>query len=168
MRLPFYGGERTVIKRDAMLIRVKTDNGLVGYAPGPAHERAQHEIHGVIRSFLLGKDPRKWTELKFVGDLELTKTYCAVEIALIDLARARFEGCALSELIGGRKRDRIKLYQQRGNVYVAPEGYAAEAAIIAKIRNHRLQNAPRTRAGAGFGNHPADAQGHRAGGRADD
>ena len=131
VRLPFYGGERTVIKRDAMLIRVKTDNGLVGYAPGPAHERAQHEIHGVIRSFLLGKDPRKWAELKFVGDLELTKTYCAVEIALIDLA-ARFEGCALSELIGGRKRDRIKLYGSAG-MYMSPEGYAAEAAIIAKM-----------------------------------
>jgi hypothetical protein len=29
-----------VIKRDAMLIRVTADNGLVGYAPGPAHERA--------------------------------------------------------------------------------------------------------------------------------
>ena len=131
VRLPFYGGERTVIKRDAMLIRVKTDNGLVGYAPGPAHERAQHEIHGVIRSFLLGKDPRKWAELKFTGDLELTKTYCAVEIALIDLA-ARFEGCALSELIGGRKRDRIKLYGSAG-MYMSPEGYAAEAAIIAKM-----------------------------------
>ena len=131
VRLPFYGGERTVIKRDAMLIRVKTDNGLVGYAPGPAHERAQHEIHDTIRPFLLGKDPRKWAEIKFVGDLELTKTYCAVEVALIDLA-ARFEGCAMSEIIGGRKRDRIKLYGSAG-MYMSPEGYAAEAAIIAQM-----------------------------------
>jgi L-alanine-DL-glutamate epimerase-like enolase superfamily enzyme len=131
VRLPFYGGERTVIKRDAMLIRVKTDNGLVGYAPGPAHERAAHEIHDVIRPFLLGKDPRQWAELKFSGDLEITKTYRAVEIALIDLA-ARFEGCALSELIGGRKRDRIKLYGSAG-MYMSPEGYATEAAIIAQM-----------------------------------
>jgi len=36
LKLPFYGGERTILKRDAMLIRVKADNGLVGYAPGPA------------------------------------------------------------------------------------------------------------------------------------
>jgi hypothetical protein len=28
MRLPFRGGERTILKRDAMLIRVKTDTGL--------------------------------------------------------------------------------------------------------------------------------------------
>src|SRR5213592_813820 len=102
LRLPFWGGERTILKRDAMLIRVKTDNGVVGYAPGPAHERAAHEIHDVIRPFLVGKDPRRWRELQFKGDLEITKTYRAVEIALIDAA-ARFEGCAMSELIGGRK-----------------------------------------------------------------
>ena len=131
MRLPFWNGERTIIKRDAMLIRVKTDTGLTGYAPGPAHERAQKEIHGVIRQFLLGKDPRRWTELKFSGELEITKTYRAVEIALMDLA-ARYEGCALSEIIGGRKRDRIKLYGSAG-MYMSPEGYAREAEIIAEM-----------------------------------
>jgi len=174
--LPFWGGERTILKRDAMLIRVKADNGLTGYAPGPAHERAAKEVHEVIAPFLIGKDPRRWkefgisrtalpltpalappegerenrrhlvgksgavTETDVVGnseertslfplprrggegqgegatsnhDLELPKTYRAVEIALIDLA-ARFEGCAMSELIGGRKRDRIKLYGSAG------------------------------------------------------
>src|SRR3982751_3247681 len=131
MRLPFWNGERTILKRDAMLIRVKTDTGLTGYAPGPAHERAQKEIHGAIRSFLLGKDPRRWAELNFSGELEITKTYRAVEIALMDIA-ARFERCPLSELIGGRKRDRIKLYGSAG-MYMSAEGYAREAEIIAKM-----------------------------------
>src|SRR5579864_9096210 len=62
LRLPFRNGERTIVKRDAMLIRVKTDTGLTGYAPGPAHERAEKEIHNIIRPFLLGKDARRWTE----------------------------------------------------------------------------------------------------------
>jgi L-alanine-DL-glutamate epimerase-like enolase superfamily enzyme len=131
VRLPFYGGERTILKRDAMLIKVKTDNGLVGYAPGPAHERAMHEIHDVIRPFLVGKDPRQWASFQFVGDLELTKTYRAVEIALID-ATAKFEGCPMSELIGGRKRDKIKLYGSAG-MYMSPERFAEEAAGIAKL-----------------------------------
>ena len=131
MRLPFWNGERTIVKRDAMLIRVKTDTGLTGYAPGPAHERAQKEIHAVIRPFLMGKDPRQWADFKFPGDLEITKTYRAVEIALMDLA-ARYEGCPLSEIIGGRKRDRIKLYGSAG-MYMSPEGYAREAEIIAKM-----------------------------------
>ena len=62
LRLPCWGGERTILKRDAMLIRVKSDNGLVGYAPGPAHERAAREIQNVIRPFLVGRDPRRWAE----------------------------------------------------------------------------------------------------------
>src|SRR5215469_15347043 len=131
MRLPFWNGERTIVKRDAMLIRVKTDVGLTGYAPGPAHERAQKQIHEIIRPFLLGKDPRHWEKLNFSGEPEVTKTYRAVEIALMDLT-ARYEGCPLSEMIGGRKRDRIKLYGSAG-MYMSPEGYANEAAIIAKM-----------------------------------
>jgi L-alanine-DL-glutamate epimerase-like enolase superfamily enzyme len=131
LRLPFWGGERTILKRDAMLIRVKADNGLVGYAPGPAHERAAWEIHNVIGPFLLGRDPRRWNQIQFVNDLEVTKTYRAVEIGLIDLA-ARFEGCAMSELVGGRQRDRIKLYGSAG-MYMSPERFAEEAAAIAGI-----------------------------------
>jgi L-alanine-DL-glutamate epimerase-like enolase superfamily enzyme len=131
MRLPFYGGERTILKRDAMLIRVKADNGLIGYAPGPAHERAALEIQEVIRPFLVGRDPRKWGEITFQGDPETNKTYCAVEIALIDLA-ARFEGCALSEIIGGRRRERIKLYGSAG-MYMSPARFAEEAAAIAAM-----------------------------------
>src|SRR5882762_3843344 len=91
LRMPFWGGERTIVKRDAMLIRVKTDTGLIGYAPGPAHERAADEIRRVIAPFLTGKDPRRWASLAFESDVETDKTYRAVEIALIDLA-ARFEG----------------------------------------------------------------------------
>lgn len=131
LRLPFWGGERTILKRDAMLIRVKTDNGLTGYAPGPAHERAAHEIHDIIQPFLLGQDPRRWASLEFPGDLEIAKTYRAVEIALIDVT-ARFEGCAMSELIGGRKRDRIKLYGSAG-MYMSPARFAEEAAAVAAM-----------------------------------
>jgi L-alanine-DL-glutamate epimerase-like enolase superfamily enzyme len=128
LRLPFWGGERTILKRDAMLILVKADNGLVGYAPGPAHERAAREIHDVIGPFLHGKDPLGWAEIQFQGGLDITKTYRAVEIALIDLA-AKAQSCPVSELLGGRKRDRIKLYGSAG-MYMSPERFAEEAAAI--------------------------------------
>jgi L-alanine-DL-glutamate epimerase-like enolase superfamily enzyme len=129
VRLPFWGGLRTIHKRDAMLVRVTADNGLVGYAPGPAHERAQREIYEQIAPFLAGKDPRRWRELKFPGTAEVAKTYHAVEIAVLDLV-ARYEECPLCEVMGGRKRDRIKLYGSAG-MYMAPEAFADEAAAIA-------------------------------------
>ena len=128
IRLPNRGGVRTILKRDAMLIRVTADNALRGYAPGPAHERAAKETRGPIAAFLEGRDPRRFREFDFNAPPDTLKTYHAVEIAVMDLV-ARFEGCALSELIGGRKRDRIKLYGSAG-MYMPPERFAQEAVAI--------------------------------------
>ena len=126
--LPFHGGMRTILKRDAMYIRVVADNGLIGFAPGPAHERALREILETISPFLEGLDPESWASFNFNGDLELTKTYRAVEIAVMDLV-ARFNGCPLSDIAGGAKRDRIKLYGSAG-MYMEPERFAEEALAI--------------------------------------
>jgi len=126
LKMRFWGGERTIFKRDAMLIRVTADNGLKGYAPGPADMGAQREISGEIASFLDGRDPLKWREFGLDS-----LTYYPVEIALIDLA-AKYEGAPMSELIGGRKRDRIKLYGSAG-MYMSPTGYAEEAAAIQEM-----------------------------------
>lgn len=128
LTLPFWGGERTILKRDAMVVRITTDTGLRGYGPGPAHERAAREIRDSIGPFLCGKDPRRWREFDFVGDPETVDTYRSVEIALLDLV-GRHEGCAVSELIGGRQRERIKLYGSAG-MYMSPERYAEEAAAV--------------------------------------
>lgn len=128
LRLPFWGGERTIVKRDAMFIRITTDTGLRGYAPGPADGRADRVIRDEIRPFLDGKDPRRWRDLVFTGSAASERVYRAVEIALIDAA-ARDEGCPLSEVIGGRVRDRIKLYGSAG-MYMSPEQYAEEAAAV--------------------------------------
>ena len=128
LKLTFWNGERTILKRDAMILRVTSDTGLRGYAPGPAHERAAKEIRDFLGPFLVGKDPLKWAEFKFKGGPELTKTYHALEIAVMDLA-ARAAGKPLSELAGGRVRDTIKLYGS-GGMYQPPEKYAQEAADV--------------------------------------
>ena len=128
VRLPFWGGVRTIIKRDAMLVKITADNGLVGYAPGPAFERAQREIEMEIGPFLIGKEPARWREFGFDGGPEVKKTYHAVEIAVLDL-QARAEGVPLHDVLGGKKRDRIKMYGSAG-MYMPPEAFAVEAAAI--------------------------------------
>jgi L-alanine-DL-glutamate epimerase-like enolase superfamily enzyme len=134
IRLPFWGGERTIVKRDAMLIRIAADNGLVGYAPGPGDARAQQAIERVIAPFLEGRalaDPDA-LRVQFVegpgAHPALARVYCCLEIALYDLA-AKARGVPVSELLGGRVRDRIRLYGSAG-MYMPPEDYAAEAAAI--------------------------------------
>jgi L-alanine-DL-glutamate epimerase-like enolase superfamily enzyme len=131
IELPFWGGVRTILKRDAMLIKVTADNGLIGYAPGPAFSRAYEEISSVIRSFLLGKDPVHWKSFKFTDSPEVVKTYYAVEVAILDLV-GKYEECGISELMGGRVRSSIKLYGS-GGMYMAPEKYAEEAAAIKEM-----------------------------------
>ena len=132
IRLSYFGGERTIVKRDAMLIRVEADNGLTGYAPGQAAEKAHAAIESVIKPFLEGRvvgDPDALRVLFLEGpgrDPELAKVYCSVEIALYDLA-GKEKGLPVSELLGGRVRDRIALYSSAG-MYMPPEGYAREAA----------------------------------------
>ncbi len=137
VRLPFYGGERTILKRDAMLIRVESDDGLVGYAPGPGSQQAQEIIESLVRPFLEGRtlaDPDA-LRIQFLDRPEVNasaaKIYCAVEVGLYDLC-AKARGVPLSEMLGGRVRSAIRLYGSAG-MYMSPERYAAEAAAIADL-----------------------------------
>jgi len=120
LKLPFFGGLRTIIKRDAMIVRVVTDMGRRGFAPGPAHEGAASEINGKIRQSLIGRDP-----------MRVSCSSPVVQMALLDL-RARFEGSPISDLLGGAKRKSIKLYGSAG-MYMSPRDYAREAAAIARM-----------------------------------
>lgn len=131
LQLPFHGGLRTILKRDAMVILVRTDSDLVGIAPGPAHDGAAREIDQHIKPFLLGRNPADWKSFQFEGPLALRKVYHAVEIALMDL-HGKMEGCTVSDLFGGRKRPDIRLYGSAG-MYMSPSGFAEEVAAIAAL-----------------------------------
>jgi L-alanine-DL-glutamate epimerase-like enolase superfamily enzyme len=137
IKLSYHGGERTIIKRDAMLIRVETDKGVIGYAPGQGSESAKRAIDEVVAPFLVGRslgdtDALRVLFLKSAGaDEYAAKMYTSVEIALLDIL-GKAKGLPVSELIGGRVRDRIRLYGSAG-MYMPPEKYAEEAAAIADL-----------------------------------
>src|SRR5258707_13384154 len=137
IRLPLDGGKPSILKRNALLNRVETETGLVGYAPGPASEGVQRAISQAIARWLEGRivaDPDALRVLFLDGPgthPDLAKIYCAVEIALYDLV-GKALGVPVSELIGGRVRDRIRLYGSAG-MYMPPEAYAEEAAAIKEM-----------------------------------
>jgi len=135
MVMPFYGGVRTILKRDALLIKVSTDGGLVGYGSGPASVRATELITGPIREVICGRDPGIPAGLRDRAlegcTEELALAYSGVEIALYDLL-GKMEGCPVHELLGGRARDRIRLYGSAG-MYQPPASYAREAAAVAAL-----------------------------------
>ena len=137
IRLPYYGGERTLFKRDAMVVRVEAANGLVGYAPGEGSIRARDLINGLIANFLQDKVLGDVDALRVLfardtqADAATLKVWCSVEIALYDLL-GQDRGVPVSELIGGRVRDRIRLYGSAG-MYMTPEEYAKEAQAVAEF-----------------------------------
>lgn len=137
-KLKYHGGERTILKRDAMLIRVETDTGLLGYAPGQGSEKAQQLVESAVAPFLLGRRlaDADAIRVQFLrspagADPEAVKAYCMVEIALYDLL-GKHRGVPVSELVGGRVRDRIRLYGSAG-MYMPPEKYAQEAQAVADL-----------------------------------
>jgi L-alanine-DL-glutamate epimerase-like enolase superfamily enzyme len=134
LRLTYHGGERVILKRDALLIRLRADNGLTGWAAGQASEAAAALVERVIGPFLTGHvlaDPdalRVKFNAHFAGDPAAQRLYSAAEVALYDLLGQR-DGVPVSELIGGRVRDSVRLYGSAG-MYMDPEGYADEAAAV--------------------------------------
>jgi len=137
VRLRYCGGERTIVKRDAMLVRISTDGGLFGYAPGEAGTGARQMIDRLIAPFLMGRSPADPDALRIEfqqgpgSDAEASRLYSSVEIALYDLA-GKMRNVPASELIGGRVRDRIRLYGSAG-MYLHASGYAEEAARVREL-----------------------------------
>ena len=143
----------------------------MGYGPGPGSEIAQAAIEKTVAPFLEGRtlaDPDALRVQFFeqpMCDVELRKVYCAVEVALFDLA-SQAQGVPLSELVGGRVRDRIRLYGSAG-MYMDPERYAEEAAAIAGLGFSAYKMRPGRGPEQDLEISPADARSGRSGFRPD-
>ena len=131
LRLTFHGGERTIFKRDAGLVRLATDRGLIGFGPLPASEDVVNHVNGPIRDALVGTDPARTEAIRDRLADSMGLAFGAVEIALYDL-RGKIEGCPIHALLGGKVRNRLRLYGSAG-MYQSPAGYAAEAAAVAAL-----------------------------------
>ncbi len=136
IHLTCHGKKEDLLKRDALLIRIEADNGLVGFAPGAPCQRSHQIISSTIAPFLEGRTLADPDALRVLfmhgpgGDPELSRTYCSVEVALYDLV-GKALGVPVSEFLGGRVRDRIRLYGT-GGIYASADQYAAEAAAVAE------------------------------------
>jgi L-alanine-DL-glutamate epimerase-like enolase superfamily enzyme len=131
----FYGGQRTIYKRDAMVVRIETQDGAVGYAPGPASEDAVRKIEKEIAPHLLGQklvDPSHFVEdmLDKYGDA-IWSTAGAVEVALYDLW-GKANQCSVTDFFGGRKQESVSCYGSAG-MYQTAERYAEEAAAVCEL-----------------------------------
>lgn len=147
----FYSSQCAFPERNSLLVRIETDNGLVGWGEGGQYgppEPVRSCIESVLAPRLLGRSPhevgRIWEELyALTRDYGQKGTYIealsAVDIALWDL-KGKSLGVPIHNLLGGAFRDSIPGYATgcyyRGddilNYEASLDALAAEAASYVK------------------------------------
>ncbi|MBO0779402.1 MAG: mandelate racemase/muconate lactonizing enzyme family protein [Ktedonobacteraceae bacterium] len=153
LRLPYVDGDRCDGTQDALIIRVHTDEGLVGLGEvdsSPTVAKAiidappSHSLARGLRDILLGQDPfdvqmlwRKMVEgtIYFGRAGAALQAISGVDIALWDIV-GQATGQPIHKFLGGSYRDRVRVYasaimpetvkevHEQVN-YLADEGYTA-------------------------------------------
>lgn len=130
--LPYWHGTRIIYKRDVLIVKISTDEGLVGFAEGAPYPYDQYLLlKNSLAPVVLGESPFDtrgvWqTAAKVIPEPEaLNLAMAPVDMALHDII-GKATGKTVSDLLGGRKRSTIRLYASAG-MYQSPQGYAEEA-----------------------------------------
>ncbi|MEM2905194.1 MAG: mandelate racemase/muconate lactonizing enzyme family protein [Candidatus Bathyarchaeia archaeon] len=108
-----------------LLVRVKTDEGFAGYGESGEDSRwgvGEALIRNWAEQHIVGSDPletrkilcRIWFAMKHFGRNGITMgTLSALDFALLDL-KGKILGVPVYELLGGKYRDRIRVYCDTG------------------------------------------------------
>jgi glucarate dehydratase len=121
------------------IIEVETDDGLVGLGEmGGGGESAEAAFRS-IKSYLLGHDPARLEELRFrianpTASLynNRTQILAAIEFACLDILGQRW-GVPVSEILGGRLRDRVPFAGYLFFRYANPEDGTGEVRTIDQL-----------------------------------
>ena len=130
-------------RRRMRLVRITTDNGLVGWGETTLEGKPKSTIAAVeeFTNYLIGKDPLRiehhWQHIYrsafFRGGNVLMSALSGIDQALWDIAGKHY-GVPTHQLLGGAVRDRIRVYAHWGIGSMTDEGKAA-----AKDRLEMLQ-----------------------------
>ena len=138
--LLFWCGYRVEGKRDIPLVKITTDEGFVGY--GEAYQG--NDVSNVLPSFqkvasgLLGEDPLDipgiWLKVaKIIPDeAQRNIAMAPFDTALHDID-GKVSGKSVSELLGTRRRDRVKVYASAGLIYRSIDRYVKEALAVVEM-----------------------------------
>ncbi len=122
-----------------LFLRVETDDGLVGWGEPVVEGRAKTvraAVDELMTTYLLGEDPASiedhWQTMYrggfYRGGPVLMSAIAGIDQALWDIKGKRF-GAPIYDLLGGRARDRIRVYQWIGGDRPAEVGAAAAEKV---------------------------------------
>lgn len=120
VRIPFLRPHKIALGsaegRDVLVVRVTTDNGLVGLGEAIAHPAFSGETLGALKAAVeclkdcaIGANPLHLNEIYTLMDQKVYANYgakCAIETAILDV-QGRYFGTPVYNLFGGITRDRF-------------------------------------------------------------
>ena len=124
------------------IVEVETDEGLVGVGEmGGGGESAEATVRA-MKSYLLGHDPARLEEMRFLIANPTASLYnnrtqilAALEFACLDILGQQW-GVPVSEILGGRLRDRVPFASYLFFRYPHPKTGAGEVRTIEQLVSH--------------------------------
>ncbi|HJP92478.1 MAG TPA: enolase C-terminal domain-like protein [Pyrinomonadaceae bacterium] len=121
------------------IVEVETDEGLIGLGEmGGGGESAEAAFHA-LKEYLVGRDPARLEELRFLISNPTASLYnnrtqmlAAIEFACLDILGQRW-GVPVSEILGGRLRERVHFASYLFFCYANPKSREGEVRTIEQL-----------------------------------
>ena len=147
-RLKIIDVESWVLTCDSLFVVVRTDGGVTGYGEAsPMNVRATASlINEALKPRVIGRNAldreRLWDEMFFptykLGVMGVQpEAIAGVDIAMWDIF-GKVTGLSLSELFGGRRRDRVRMYASIGGAADSTPAEMARRAAQAVEQGHSM------------------------------
>jgi glucarate dehydratase len=124
------------------IVEVETDTGLIGLGEMGGGGESAEAVFKAMKSYLVGRDPARLEEMRFVianptASLynNRTQVLAALEFACLDILGQAW-GVPVSEILGGRVRDRVKFASYCFFRYPHPKNGSGEVRTIDQLVRH--------------------------------
>jgi glucarate dehydratase len=126
------------------IVEVETDDGLIGLGEmGGGGESAENAFRA-MKTYLVGHDPARLEEMRFLIANPTASLYnnrtqilAALEFACLDILGLKW-GVPVSEILGGRLRDRIPFASYLFFRYANPSAEVDEVRTAEQLVNHAI------------------------------
>ena len=124
------------------IVEVETDNGLIGLGEMGGGGESAENVFRAMKSYLVGRDPARLEEMRFLianptASLynNRTQVLAALEFACLDILGQSW-GAPVSEILGGRLRDRVEFASYCFFRYANPNDGTGEVRTIEQLIEH--------------------------------
>ncbi|HJZ81677.1 MAG TPA: enolase C-terminal domain-like protein [Pyrinomonadaceae bacterium] len=124
------------------IVELETDEGLVGLGEMGGGGESAETVFRAMKSYLVGRDPARLTEMSFLIANPTASLYnnrtqilAALEFACLDLLGQKW-GVPVSEILGGRLRERVPFASYLFFRYANPQDQSGEVRTVDQLVAH--------------------------------